>query len=349
MPPSDNRTKKHDPVAAPGRSASTALALTAQRGPTIIVLLRVSGGRAWPGLDDRGGPRQENQCATARPLCRAADPAMAEAEALHALRPFLRNWVWEHGRVGTRYLECASGEVRFDAGKKAHFAGETHIYVSLLKDAEPATRVAPLIHEGGLARFLRAAQQGRPGDAGSPAEVQRAVEDCIELALVSAYQRDAEQAHARYAQEPMFDDEIRAAVIEDVRRVWVGVREQLMRYDVTIFHGLPQALLISDTPFIDWRVRAKPALPFVSLPLGPYSLLVGTPSARTSRSAPPLWKEAPAMGPFRDHNRLQIESARRWLVAISDEMLAAAQSRFAPPKIPTPDQTDGPEKSAPAA
>jgi len=156
------------------------------------------------------------------------------------------------------------------------------------------------------------------------------------LALVSAYQRDAERARARYALEPMFEDEIRAAVTEDVRSTWGGVREQLLRYDFTIFHGLPQPLLISDTPFIDWRVRAKPALPFVSLPLGPYSLLVGTPSARTTRSAPLLWKQAPAMGPFRDHNRYQVEGARRWLVATTDEQLIAVQARFAPPEAAGP-------------
>ena len=65
---------------------------------------------------------------------------MAEAERLHALRPFLRNWVWEHGHVGTRYLDCATGEVRFDEGKKAHFASETHIYVALLKEAAALRR-----------------------------------------------------------------------------------------------------------------------------------------------------------------------------------------------------------------
>jgi len=272
---------------------------------------------------------------------------VTDAEALHALRPFLRNWVWEHGRVGTRYLDCTTGEVRFDEGKKAHFASESHIYVSLLKDADPAAHAGPALHEGGLARLLRAAQLGRPADAGSPAEIQRAVQECVELALVSAYQRDAEQAHARHAQEPLFDDEIRAAVIDDVRRTWVGVREQLALYDFTIFHGFPQAFLISDAPFIDWRVRAKPAQPFVSLPLGPHSLLVGTPSTRTSRSAPLLWKEAAVMGPFRDHNRHQVDSARRWLVATTDEPLIAVRPRFAPPEAAQPGQADGPAAREP--
>jgi hypothetical protein len=119
-------------------------------------------------------------------------------------------------------------------------------------------------------------------------------------------------------------------------------------YDFTIFHGLPQPLLMSDAPFIDWRVRAKPALPFVSLPLGPYSLLVGTPSARTSRSAPLLWKEAPVMGPFRDHNRHQVDSARHWLVATADEMLVAVQPRFAPPKAPGAEPPKPPDASLPA-
>jgi hypothetical protein len=257
---------------------------------------------------------------------------MTNSPPLQALRPFLRNWIWEHGRVGTRYLDCASGEIRFDEGKKSLFASESQIYVSLAHEADAAAHAGgPALHEGGLARLLHAAQLGRPADAGSPAEVQRAVQDCVELALLSAMQPDAERAHARYSQEAMFDDEIRAAVIEDVRRLWTGVREQLALYDYTIFHGFPQAFMISDNPFIDWRVRVRPALPLVSVPLGPYCLLVGTPSARTSRSAPLVWKEAPAMGPFRDHNRLQVDSARRWLVATTDEQLAAVQSRFAPP------------------
>jgi hypothetical protein len=32
---------------------------------------------------------------------------MADAETPHPLRPLLKNWVWEHGRVGTRYLDCS--------------------------------------------------------------------------------------------------------------------------------------------------------------------------------------------------------------------------------------------------
>ncbi|MBW4049751.1 MAG: hypothetical protein HIU89_18085 [Proteobacteria bacterium] len=36
------------------------------------------------------------------------------------------------------------------------------------------------------------------------------------------------------------------------------------------------------------------------------------------------------MGPFRDHNQHQVESARRWLVATTDAALLAVQPRFAP-------------------
>jgi hypothetical protein len=81
----------------------------------------------------------------------------------------------------------------------------------------------------------------------------------------------------------MFEDEIRAAVISDIRRMYVALREQLALYDFTVFHGLPTPLLINEASFIDWRVRAQPAQPFVSLPLGPYCLLVGTPSGKKSR------------------------------------------------------------------
>jgi hypothetical protein len=262
---------------------------------------------------------------------------MSEHETLHPLRPFLKNWLWEHGRIGTRYLDCSDGQVKFDEGKRARFASEKHFYVSLAKDAADETHHAgPPVHEAGLARFLHAAQSGKPEEAGTVQEVQRAAQDCVELGLVCAYRADAEQALARYAQEPMFDDEIRAAVIADIRRKYSGFREQFALFDFTVFHGLPNALLISDAPFIDWRLRARPPLPFVSMPLGPYSLLVGTPSEKTSRIGPVAWKTVVAMGPFKDHNRHIVEAARLWLVATTDEQLAAVQGRFAPPKAGEP-------------
>jgi hypothetical protein len=127
----------------------------------------------------------------------------------------------------------------------------------------------------------------------------------------------------------MFDDEIRAAVIDDIRRVYAGMPEQLALYDFSVLYGLPTPLLISESPFIDWRVRASPALPFVSLPLGPYCLLVGAPSGRQSRIGSVVWKAATAMGPLKDHNRQIAEHARLWLVATTDDQLVAAQSRIA--------------------
>jgi hypothetical protein len=269
---------------------------------------------------------------------------MTDAETHHPLRPFLRNWVWEHGHVGTRYLDCSDGQIRFDDGKKARFASEKIVYVCLTKDADDSAHAAggPAIRESGLSRFLRAAQLGHPDNAGPVADVQRAAQDCIDLALVCDYQRDARNALARYAQEAMFDDEIRAAVIGDIRRSYVGLREQLALYDYTVFCGLPTPLLISESPFIDWRVRARPAQPFVSLPLGPYALLVGTPSGKTSRVGPVLWKSAASMGPFKDHNRHIVESARLWIVATTEDQLVAVQDRFAPPAA-----TATPEPSTP--
>ena len=263
---------------------------------------------------------------------------MIDPEVLHPLRPFLRNWVWEHGHVGTRYLDCGDGEIKFDDGKKARFASEKIFYVSLRKDADDAAHAAgPAIHEGGLARFVRAAQLGKPEDAGAVADVQRAAQDCVELGLVCAYQQDAQRALARYAQEPMFEDEIRAAVISDIRRMYLGLREQLALYDFTVFHGLPAPLLINEAPFIDWRVRARPAQPFVSLPLGPYSLLVGTPSGKKSRAGPVLWKTVGTMGPFKEHNRHIVEATRLWLVATTEDQLIAIQSRFAPATADKPE------------
>ena len=79
---------------------------------------------------------------------------MTDHDRLHPLRPLLKNWVWEHGRIGTRYLDCVDGEIRFDEGKKSHFAAEKYIYVPLGKGAEDdASAEGPAIHEAGLARF----------------------------------------------------------------------------------------------------------------------------------------------------------------------------------------------------
>ncbi|CAE6841285.1 hypothetical protein [Paraburkholderia nemoris] len=254
---------------------------------------------------------------------------MLPPDPLHPLRPFLKNFVWEHGHIGTRYLNCVTGEISFDDGKKSRFAAEKYLYVPLDKDAtDDPLATGPATQDAALARFLRAAQLGKPEEAGSAAEVQRAVHDCLDLAIFSAYQHDALQAVDHYTQEAMFDDEIRAALVSDIRRVYTPMREQLALYDFTVLYGLPTPLLFSDSPFIDWRVRVKPAMPFVSLPLGPYSLLVGTPSGRTSRAAPVAWKTAVSMGVLKDHNRLMAERARLWIVATSDDQLVAIQDRF---------------------
>jgi len=254
---------------------------------------------------------------------------MTEAEVLHPLRPILKNWVWEHGRVGTRYLDCTSGEIGFDDGKKSRFAAGSIYYVPLGNSADAAAaETAPAIHESALARFLRAAQLGKPEEAGPVADVQRAAQDCVDLGLVCAYQGDAQSALKRYVLEPMFEDEIRAAVVADIRTRYVGLRTQLALYDFTVFYGLPTPLLINEAPFIDWRVHAQPVQPFVTLPLGPYSLLVGTPSGKKSRAGPVLWKPASVMGPFKDHNRYIVERARRWIAATADDQLVAVQERF---------------------
>jgi hypothetical protein len=256
---------------------------------------------------------------------------MTDTDTPHPLRPLLRNWIWEHGRVGSRYLDCRNGEIKFDDGKKSRFAAEEIFYVSLAKDADAAAHAAgPAIHEGRLARFLHAAQQGKPEEAGPVADVQRAAQDCVELGLVCTYQQEAQSALARYALEPMFDDEIRAAVISDIRRTYVALREQLALYDFTVFHGLPNALMINEAPFIDWRARARPAQPFVSMPLGPYCLLVGTPSGKKSRAGPVLWKPVTTMGPFKDHDGHIVNTARLWIVATTDDQLLSIQDRFAP-------------------
>ena len=259
---------------------------------------------------------------------------MTDPEILHPLRPILRNWVWEHGRVGTRWLDCRTGEVKFDDGKKSRFADDVIFHVPLDEDAHETA--GPTVHEGALARFLRAAQLGKPEVAGTVADVQRAVQECVALGLVSAHQTEAREALARYRLEPMFEDEIQAAVVSDIRARYVGLRAQLALYDFTVFHSLPVPLLCSEAPFIDWRVRGKPVQPFVSLPLGPYCLLVGAPSGKKSRAGPVLWKTATVMGPFKDHNRMLVEDARAWLVATSDEELIALQPRFAPPPPPSP-------------
>ena len=94
---------------------------------------------------------------------------MTDRETLHPLRPLLKNYVWEHGRIGTRYLDCSNGEIKFDDGKKSRFAAEKYIYVPLGKDAVDDPQIdGPSIQEAALARFLRAAQLGKPEEAGSP-------------------------------------------------------------------------------------------------------------------------------------------------------------------------------------
>jgi hypothetical protein len=251
---------------------------------------------------------------------------MSENHALnHPLRPFLKNWLWEHGHIGTRYLDRASGDLKFDEGKKASFATDMPFSISLAKDDTATSQTTPVLHEAALAKFLRAAQSGTPTDAGLPADVQRAVQECVDIALRCAYQSHAAKAHANYAEEAMFDDEIRDAVFSDIRKHYMPLREQMALYDFSVVYGFPTPLIISESPFIDWRVQVKPPKPFVSIVLAPYAILVGAPSAKTSRAGPITWTKAAAMGPFKDHNQIMAKQAKQWLVATTDAELEAFQ------------------------
>jgi hypothetical protein len=239
----------------------------------------------------------------------------------HPLRPFLKNWLWEHGHIGTRYVDCASGTLKFDEGKKAHFAADLPFYISLAKDDTAAAINPPALHDAALAKFLKAAQSGTPTDAGLPADVQRAVQECVDIALRCAYQVDALDAQTKYAQEAMFDDEIREAVFNDIRKKYQPLREQMVLYDFSIVYGFPTPLLIGESPFIDWRTQVKPPKPFISIVIAPYAILVGAPSGKTSRAGPVTWTKAAAMGPFKEHNALMAQQAKQWLVATTDAEL----------------------------
>src|ERR1700676_3313841 len=112
-------------------------------------------------------PPSEQQGAS-RNYTEVLEFSMTDHDTLHPLRPFLKNYVWEHGRIGTRYLNCTDGEVKFDEGKKSRFAAEKYIYVPLGKNADDDAQAdGPVVQEAGLARFLRAAHLGKPEEAGS--------------------------------------------------------------------------------------------------------------------------------------------------------------------------------------
>ena len=143
--------------------------------------------------------------------------------------------------------------------------------------------------------------------------------------------RDRADAAGGDAEQPA-----RAAVFDDIRKKYMPMREQMALFDFIVFYSLPSPLLICESPLMDWRVLARPAKPFVTMVLAPYAVLVGAPSAKTSRAAPVVWTKAAAMGPFKEHNQLIVNQAKRWLVATSDAELEAVQSRFAPPVSGTP-------------
>jgi hypothetical protein len=255
------------------------------------------------------------------PTVNPSDTPTPPLPATHPLRPFLKNWLWERGHVGTRYIDLASRDLKFDEGKKASFATELPFYFSLAKDGTAADKTPPTVHEAALAKFLKAAQSGTPAQAGSPAEVQRAVQECVDIALRCAYQHEALEAQHKYSQEAMFDEEIRDAVFLDIRKRYMPLREQMMFYDFSVVYGFPTPLLISECPLIDWLVHSKPPQPFVTIVLAPYAILVGASSAKTSRAGPVAWTKAAAMGPFKDHNRLLVKQAKQWLVATTDAEL----------------------------
>jgi len=262
---------------------------------------------------------------------------MADAEALHPLRPILRNWVWEHGHVGTRYLDCADGQVKFDDGKKARSPRE-----DLLRLPEEGRRRC-----GACRR--RARDQGKRAGA-VPARAQLAIRrkpvgrgratrsaGLRDLGLVCATSR-LHSAPRALCPGAMFDTRSapRSSATSGAR-TWACASSWPCT-TTTVFCGLPARCSSASRPSstgacVPGRRSRSSRCRLGLLPV------VGTPSARRAGSA--RCSGSPRFdGAVQGPQPHIVESARLWVVATTEDQLVAVQERFAQRRRTSPGDRD---------
>lgn len=250
----------------------------------------------------------------------------------------LKNWLGNRGaEKGFHYFDLTNHDLRFEKGKGARFAITDYLYVPEREDGKRDDELENWfsVDENGLALFSRSAAAGNLQNFNNPKLLNQAIRGCIALGSRNAYSMYMVMKAMEPATHTLHELSV-ANVLDSIAlkfRIFAS-------WQFTVLYDLPVPLLINERPFMEITPRQ---LESVAMPLGPRTLLVGTPNDVPSETEMKIsWVQA-----TREHhkiakivNHFTLEMARQWIVAESKEELSNLQLELSPEKLKKRMQTD---------
>ncbi len=250
----------------------------------------------------------------------------------------LKNWLGRAGsEEGLHHIVLSSGDIRFEKGREAKFAITEHIYVPERVNGERDDWLENWfsIDENGLAAFSQSAAAGTLASFTNEKLINQAIRACIALGHRSAYGMFMTMSAMEAVNGSLHETAV-ANVLHSIGQKF----RVFSTWQFMVLYDLPVPLLISERPFLDFTSRGQN---MVAMPLGPRSLMLGTPNDNPSVSKIQL-RVGPAAPEHhriaKMHNHASVEMARQWIVAESRAELDAVHSELTTEKVLSRRRTD---------
>jgi hypothetical protein len=189
--------------------------------------------------------------------------------------------------------------------------------------------------ENGLAAFSQSAAAGTLASFTNEKLINQAIRACIALGHRSAYGMFMTMSAMEAVNGSLHETAV-ANVLHSIGQKF----RVFSTWQFMVLYDLPVPLLISERPFLDFTSRGQN---MVAMPLGPRSLMLGTPNDNPSVSKIQL-RVGPAAPEHhriaKMHNHASVEMARQWIVAESRAELDAVHSELTTEKVLSRRRTD---------
>lgn len=197
-------------------------------------------------------------------------------------KALLKRWLTTvNGQEGLWYLDCATGAIRFELGKKASFAISEYRYVPVRASAEGAIYRDESIEdwfstgESDLARITDLVLQGQSLQ-GLDASGGGFLQAAILLGFRSSYEYQLLE-DALIASDPdMSMDAVARRVLDQFRKTYSLKLREFSNWDYQIVRTPDVPLLVCDRPMFDMTLHEQ-RLEILTIPLAPTLLMFATP------------------------------------------------------------------------
>ena len=241
-------------------------------------------------------------------------------------RSLLCQWGEVHSAIRTiHFLDCNDGLVKSESGEKAGFAISEYQYVPIgtngFRDESMENWFSP--DESALIDLARETTAKTFGKSMTPVQQGKAIRACILLGYRSHYEFVKMTNLATLENPSAGEEAIQRMVVAHFWSVYKRKLEQFKNWEFTIFHSLPEKLLICDRPLYDGTVHMDP-VSMICIPISPTAFLLGVPAENPTPYASLSWKNGSTSTLAKFMNHQSAMRAREFLVGEPAQLSALA-------------------------